>query len=144
VLCILIRKASKLSFSIEASWRTTSKLQLIPMYVCDLMSTLSLNENRYFLLFVDDFIRMSSIFFSKAKVRGVCCQIQEKRSLKMIDLAKMQNRLHMLLLLLISLTMTLNFFFWYFQLEHVSNKCIDVKSFFFFFLNTISHMFVIM
>ena len=62
-----IGKQSKLPFPVNQAWRATEKLQLVHIDLCGPMRTPSLNENIYFILFIDDFSRMSWVFFMRQK-----------------------------------------------------------------------------
>ena len=48
-------------------WRAKKALELVHTDVCGPMSTLSHGKNRYFILFIDDFTRMTWVFFMKQK-----------------------------------------------------------------------------
>nr|KYP35474.1 Retrovirus-related Pol polyprotein from transposon TNT 1-94 [Cajanus cajan] len=61
-------KQCRLPFLAVTSWRAMEKLQLIHIDVCGPMSIASLNGSKYFLLFIDDFTRMSWVFFLKQKL----------------------------------------------------------------------------
>ena len=52
----------------ESSWRATKKLQLIHSDLCGPQSTPSLNGNKYFIIFIDDYTRMCWIYFMKKKL----------------------------------------------------------------------------
>lgn len=54
-------------------WRATKPLELVHTDVCSPMRTLSLNGSRYFLLFIDDYTRMTWVYFLKerSEVYGV-------------------------------------------------------------------------
>ena len=58
---------------LKSTWRSTQKLQLIYTDVSNPLRTPSLKGSRYYILFIDDFTRMSWIFFmkSKSKVAGI-------------------------------------------------------------------------
>lgn len=58
-------KMCKLPFKSGKSWRAKERLPLVHADVCRSMQEVSLGENRYFLLFVDDFSRMSWVLFFK-------------------------------------------------------------------------------
>lgn len=60
-------KQIQLPFPKGQAWRASQKLQLVHTDVCGSMSIPSLNGNRYFLLFIDDFSRMCWAYFLKAK-----------------------------------------------------------------------------
>ena len=48
-------------------WRAKKALELVHTDVCGPMSTLSHGKNRYFILYIDDFTRMTWVFFMKQK-----------------------------------------------------------------------------
>lgn len=48
-------------------WRASAKLQLVHTDICGPMQTESLGRNKYFLLFIDDYTRMTWVYFLKAK-----------------------------------------------------------------------------
>ncbi|GAU33542.1 hypothetical protein TSUD_143350 [Trifolium subterraneum] len=87
-------KQSRLPFPVESTWRASEKLQLIHTDVCGPMPTTSLNGNKYFLLFIDDFTRMCWVFFLRQESdvfpafqsfklmveKEVDCQIKKLRS----------------------------------------------------------------
>lgn len=60
-------KQSKRSFPVGQSWRATEPLELVHADLCGPMRTESLGGNKYFLLFVDDYSRMSWVYFLKFK-----------------------------------------------------------------------------
>ncbi|KAL6327560.1 hypothetical protein AAG906_021850 [Vitis piasezkii] len=49
------------------AWRAKKVLELIHTYICGPMSTPSQGNNKYFVLFIDDFTRMIWVFFMKQK-----------------------------------------------------------------------------
>ena len=51
--------------------RATHKLELIHSDICGPMSTASLNNNLYFILFIDDFSRMTWVYFLKNKSQAL-------------------------------------------------------------------------
>ena len=51
-------KQNKLPFPPKATWKASKKLQLVHSDVCAPISTPSLNDSKYFLLFIDDLTRM--------------------------------------------------------------------------------------
>lgn len=59
-------KQTRLSFS-HVTERSTETLQIIHSDVCGAMETKSIGGARYFLLFVDDYSRMTFIYFLKNK-----------------------------------------------------------------------------
>ena len=50
-------------FPIGKAWRAKEKLELVHIDLCGPMRTLSLSENKYFILFIDDFTRMTWVYF---------------------------------------------------------------------------------
>lgn len=60
-------KQSKIIFPIGKSWRASICLELVHADLCGPMSIESLGGSRYFLLFIDDYSRMSWIYFLKFK-----------------------------------------------------------------------------
>lgn len=57
----------KLPFPTDGAWRASKKLELVHTDVCGPMKTLSLDESKYFILFIDDFTRMTLIYFMKER-----------------------------------------------------------------------------
>lgn len=55
------------SFPVGKSWRASDCLELVHADLCGPMKTESLGGSRYFLLFTDDFSRMSWVYFLKMK-----------------------------------------------------------------------------
>lgn len=64
--CIL-GKQHRDSFPVGKSWRASKPLELVHAYICGPMQTLSLNKNKYFIIFVDDFSRRTWVYFIKEK-----------------------------------------------------------------------------
>lgn len=60
-------KQSRKSFPVASSWRASNCLDLIHADLCGPMKTESFGGSRYFLLFTDDFSRMSWVYFLKLK-----------------------------------------------------------------------------
>ncbi|GKV39615.1 hypothetical protein SLEP1_g47362 [Rubroshorea leprosula] len=60
-------KQSQLPFPSGQAHRASMKLQLVHTDICDPTKTTSLNGNRYFLTFIDDFSRFCWVFFLKQK-----------------------------------------------------------------------------
>lgn len=60
-------KMHRQPFTLKSSWRANTKLELIHTDICGPMSTESLSDNRYFILFIDDHSRMTWIYFLKIK-----------------------------------------------------------------------------
>ncbi|KAG8493957.1 hypothetical protein CXB51_011293 [Gossypium anomalum] len=65
-LCQLGKQA-RLPFPTNKAWRASERLQLIHTDVCGPMKTLSLNDSRYFILSIDDYLRYYWIYFLKHK-----------------------------------------------------------------------------
>ena len=63
----LLGKQHRLPFSTGKAWRAKDVLELIHTDVCGPMKTSSLNNNSYFILFIDDFSRMTWVYFIKEK-----------------------------------------------------------------------------
>lgn len=63
----LLDKQHQLPFSTNKAWRANDLLELIHTNVCGPMRTPSHTNNRYFNLFIDDFSRMTWVYFLKAK-----------------------------------------------------------------------------
>nr|GMD06049.1 Retrovirus-related Pol polyprotein from transposon TNT 1-94 [Ipomoea batatas] len=64
--CVL-GKHRKKPFSVGKSWRASECLELVHADLCGPMKTESLNGSRYFLLFTDDYTRMSWVYFLTLK-----------------------------------------------------------------------------
>ena len=60
-------KQHRESFPSQSLWRAEKKLELIHTDVCGPMQGPSLNNNRYFILFIDDFTRMTWVYFMRHK-----------------------------------------------------------------------------
>jgi len=60
-------KQRRISFPINKVWRASNCLELVHADVCGPMSVESLGGSRYFLLFTDDYSRMSWVYFLKFK-----------------------------------------------------------------------------
>ncbi|KAL4335590.1 hypothetical protein GQ457_07G002370 [Hibiscus cannabinus] len=60
-------KQSKKPFSTQKAWRATKFLELVHGDLCGPMQTETFGGSKYFLLFTDDFSRMSWVFFLKKK-----------------------------------------------------------------------------
>ena len=61
------RKQIRVSFPINKAWRASSCLEMVHTDVCGPMSIESLGGSRYFLLFIDDYSRMSWVYLLKLK-----------------------------------------------------------------------------
>ncbi|KAJ4728947.1 Retrovirus-related Pol polyprotein from transposon TNT 1-94 [Melia azedarach] len=66
-------KLHRFPFPSQAKWKATEKLELVHSDVCGPMQTPSLNQNRYFILFVDDFTRMTWVYFMNIKSQAFSC-----------------------------------------------------------------------
>ena len=60
-------KQHRKSFSKGVSWRASVLLELIHTDICGPMKTPSLGSQKYFLIFIDDFSRMTWVYFLKEK-----------------------------------------------------------------------------
>ncbi|GKV51061.1 hypothetical protein SLEP1_g57737 [Rubroshorea leprosula] len=56
-------KQHRNAFPVGKAWRAKEPLELVHVDICGPMRNLSLNKSKYFLLFTDDFSRMSWVFF---------------------------------------------------------------------------------
>ena len=54
-------------FPKEGAWRAKEVLELVHIDVCKPMNTLSHRKNIYFILFVDDLIHMTWVYFMRQK-----------------------------------------------------------------------------
>lgn len=66
-------KQNRKSFSVDKSWRASKCLELVHVDLCGPMSIESSGGSRYFLLFTDDYSRMSWVYFLKAKSETFDC-----------------------------------------------------------------------
>lgn len=53
-----LRMMNRQPFPKEQTWRATLKLELMHTDICGSMRTTSVSDNKYFILFIDDFTRM--------------------------------------------------------------------------------------
>ncbi|XP_012468970.1 uncharacterized protein LOC105787068 [Gossypium raimondii] len=60
-------KQARLLFPVNKAWRARDKLQLVHSNVCGPMKTPSLNDSKYFILFIDDLTRFCWVYFLKQK-----------------------------------------------------------------------------
>ena len=60
-------KMSRKSFPTGQAWRASKKLELVHTDVCGPMRTSSLDNSKYFILFIDDYSRMTWVYFLKEK-----------------------------------------------------------------------------
>jgi hypothetical protein len=70
-------KQSRLPFAHEGN-RTTKLLAVVHCDICGPMENISLGGSRYFLLFVDDYSRMTHVYFIKTKDEALKCFIEFK------------------------------------------------------------------
>jgi len=63
----VFRRQNRNSFPVGKSWRASVCLELVHADLCGPMSVESLGGSRYFLLFTDDYSRMSWVYFLKFK-----------------------------------------------------------------------------
>ncbi|KAI5330256.1 hypothetical protein L3X38_029654 [Prunus dulcis] len=61
------------SFPAESTWRAQSPLELVHTDICGPMQIASMSENRYFLLFIDDYTRMVWVYFLRNKSNAFEC-----------------------------------------------------------------------
>ncbi|CAL9022194.1 unnamed protein product [Prunus brigantina] len=66
------------SFPLESTWRASNPLELVHIDICGPMKTESLSGNRYFLLFTDDYTRMSWVYFIRNKSSALECFMKFK------------------------------------------------------------------
>ncbi|CAL9013344.1 unnamed protein product [Prunus brigantina] len=66
------------SFPLESTWRASKPLELVHTDICGPMKTESLSGNRYFLLFTDDYTRMSWVYFIRNKSSALECFMKFK------------------------------------------------------------------
>ena len=64
----MMGKQHRKSFTKGVSWRASVILELIHIDICGPMKTLSLGSQRYFLIFIDNFSRMTWFYFLKEKL----------------------------------------------------------------------------
>ena len=57
----------KSPFPKDKAWREPKTLELVHTDVCGPMKTLLVNENKYFYSFIDDFSRMTWVYFKREK-----------------------------------------------------------------------------
>nr|KYP56111.1 Retrovirus-related Pol polyprotein from transposon TNT 1-94 [Cajanus cajan] len=89
----LLGKQHRLPFSSSNAWRAKDLLELIHTDVCGPMRTPSHTNNRYFILFIDEFSRMKWVYFlkTKSKVFGIFKKFKalvEKKSGKQIKVLR--------------------------------------------------------
>lgn len=66
-------KQHRLPFPSSATWKASEKLDLVHSDVSRPMKTTSVNGNKYFILFIDDFTRMTWVYFLKQKSEVFFC-----------------------------------------------------------------------
>ncbi|GKU88999.1 hypothetical protein SLEP1_g3199 [Rubroshorea leprosula] len=62
-----LEKLHRQAFLVNQAWRATEKLELVHTIICGLMKIVSLNSNKYFMLFIDDFTGMTWVYFLSNK-----------------------------------------------------------------------------
>lgn len=60
-------KMHRSPFHKDGAWRATKILELVHTDVYGPMRTLSLDESKYFILFIDDYSRMTWVYFMKER-----------------------------------------------------------------------------
>ncbi|CAH9134446.1 unnamed protein product [Cuscuta epithymum] len=63
----MVGKQHRQPFPIEKTWRAKQILELVHTDVCGPMRTPSVSKNRYFILFIDDYSRMTWVYFFQEK-----------------------------------------------------------------------------
>jgi hypothetical protein len=66
-----LRKQHRQPFPQSISKRATHKLELVHSDICGPMSITSLSNNLYFILLIDDFSRMTWVYFLKTKSQAL-------------------------------------------------------------------------
>ncbi|CAL9003906.1 unnamed protein product [Prunus brigantina] len=61
------------SFPAKSTWRAQFPLELVHTDICGPMQIASMSENRYFLLFIDDYTRMAWVYFLRNKSNAFEC-----------------------------------------------------------------------
>ncbi|CAL2244935.1 unnamed protein product [Prunus armeniaca] len=69
----MLGKQHRDSFPLESTWRASNPLELVHTDICGPLKIESLSGNRYFLLFTDDFTRMSWVYFIRNKSSALEC-----------------------------------------------------------------------
>ncbi|GKV26186.1 hypothetical protein SLEP1_g35531 [Rubroshorea leprosula] len=67
--CCQLGKMHRLSFPINKAFRACEKLELVHTDICGPMKVPSLGQNKYFILFIDDFTRMTWVYFLSSKAQ---------------------------------------------------------------------------
>ncbi|KAA3484491.1 pleiotropic drug resistance protein 3-like [Gossypium australe] len=72
------RKQARLPFLANKAWRATEKLHLVHTDVYGPMKKASLNNSKYFILFINDYTRYCWVYFLKVKfeVAEACCKLR--------------------------------------------------------------------
>ena len=73
----LVGKTTRLPF--DKAKRTTSKLQLIHLDICDPMNMRAKHDANYFITFIDDFTRFGHIYLISHKSEALDCFTQFTR-----------------------------------------------------------------
>ena len=73
------------------SWRAKAPLELVHADICGPTRTLSLNNRRYFILFVDDYTRMMWIYFLNEKSEAFSTFLQFKALIERQSRCKMET-----------------------------------------------------
>lgn len=63
----LLGKQHRKPFPSDKAWRAKKVLELVHTDVCGPMRTPSMTQNRYFILFIDDYTRMTWVYFMREK-----------------------------------------------------------------------------
>ncbi|KAL0300270.1 UNVERIFIED_CONTAM: Retrovirus-related Pol polyprotein from transposon RE1 [Sesamum angustifolium] len=83
-------KQHKKPFPSGTSWRAKAVLELIHTDVCGPMRTPSHEQNRYFILFIDDYSRMTWVYFMREKSEVFKKRVSNIKLLSVIILNKME------------------------------------------------------
>ncbi|KAG8492349.1 hypothetical protein CXB51_009664 [Gossypium anomalum] len=60
-------KQARLPFPVNQAWRARDRLELVHSDICGPMKSTSLNDSKYFVLFIDDLTRFCWVYFMKHK-----------------------------------------------------------------------------
>ena len=63
----IIGKHQGEKFDKEGSWRASKPLELVHTDLCGPMQNQSIRGNRYFIIFIDDYLRMCWVYFLRKK-----------------------------------------------------------------------------
>ena len=82
--CIFCKQHSK-AFPVEKSYRAYTPLEIVHSDICVTMKTPSIGSCNYFLTFINDFTRKTSVYFLKHKFDAFGClqqfkELMEKKS----------------------------------------------------------------